>query len=364
MNPIILVVGARPNFMKIAPIQKELDSRGIANILLHTGQHYDDNMSKVFFDDLKMKKPDIYLGVGSGSHATQTAKVMVEFEQVCLENDPSMVVVVGDVNSTLACSLVSAKLNIKCAHVEAGLRSFDREMPEEINRIVTDSICEILLTPSDDGDENLLSEGVDQSKIHMVGNVMIDSLLSNLDVAKNLDVLSKYEISKDYVLVTLHRPSNVDDKSVFNDIISAIEEISGDVEFVFPMHPRTKKMAEKFGLYSRIESIPGMKITPPAGYLEFISLMSKSKLVLTDSGGLQEETTALGIPCLTIRENTERPVTITQGTNQLVGTDKGKIISAGLEALQGNGKAGIIPKYWDGKTSSRIVDVLLQNIDD
>ena len=363
MNPIILVVGARPNFMKIAPIQKELDSRGIPNILLHTGQHYDDNMSKVFFDDLKMKKPDIYLGVGSGSHATQTAKVMVEFEQVCLENNPSMVVVVGDVNSTLACSLVSAKLNIKCAHVEAGLRSFDREMPEEINRIVTDSICEILLTPSDDGDENLLNEGVDQSKIHMVGNVMIDSLLSNLDVAKNLDVLSKYEISKDYVLVTLHRPSNVDDKSVFTDIISAIEEISGDVEFVFPMHPRTKKMAENFGLYSRIASIPGMKITPPAGYLEFISLMSKSKLVLTDSGGLQEETTALGIPCLTIRENTERPVTITQGTNQLVGTDKEKIISAGLEALEGNGKAGIIPKYWDGKTSSRIVDVLLQSID-
>ena len=362
MNPIILVVGARPNFMKIAPIQKELDSRGIPNILLHTGQHYDDNMSKVFFDDLKMKKPDIYLGIGSGSHATQTAKVMVEFEQVCSQYNPSMVVVVGDVNSTLACSLVSAKLNIKCAHVEAGLRSFDREMPEEINRIVTDSICDILLTPSDDGDENLLNEGVDESKIHMVGNVMIDSLLNNLDVAKNLDVLTKYGISKDYVLVTLHRPSNVDEKSVFSDIISALEELSGDVEFVFPMHPRTKKMAEKFQLYGRIESISGMKITEPAGYLEFISLMSKSKLVLTDSGGLQEETTALGIPCLTIRENTERPVTITQGTNQLVGTDRERIVQSGKEALQGDGKAGQIPKFWDGKTSARIVDVLLQTI--
>ena len=364
MNPIILVVGARPNFMKIAPIQKELDLRGIPNVLLHTGQHYDDNMSKVFFDDLNMKKPDIYLGIGSGSHATQTAKVMVEFEQVCSQYNPSMVVVVGDVNSTLACSLVSAKLNIKCAHVEAGLRSFDREMPEEINRIVTDSICDILLTPSDDGDENLINEGVHESKIHMVGNVMIDSLLNNLDVAKNLDVLTKYAISKDYVLVTLHRPSNVDEKSVFSDIISALEELSGDVEFVFPMHPRTKKMAEKFQLYSQIESIPGMKITEPAGYLEFISLMSKSKLVLTDSGGLQEETTALGIPCLTIRENTERPVTITQGTNQLVGTNKERIIQYGQEALQGNGKAGQIPKFWDGKTSARIVDVLLQTIGD
>ena len=364
MNPIVLVVGARPNFMKIAPIQKELDLRGIPNILLHTGQHYDDNMSRVFFDDLNMKKPDIYLGIGSGSHATQTAKVMVEFEQVCLEHKPSMVVVVGDVNSTLACSLVSAKLNIKCAHVEAGLRSFDRKMPEEINRIVTDSICDILLTPSDDGDENLLKEGVDEYKIHMVGNVTIDSLLNNLDIAKNLDILSKYSLSKDYALVTLHRPSNVDDKSVFSDIISALEELSGDIEFVFPMHPRTRKMAEKFHLYNRIESIPGMKITEPAGYLEFISLMSKSELVLTDSGGLQEETTALGIPCLTIRENTERPVTITQGTNQLVGTNPEKIVQLGQEALQGNGKAGQIPKFWDGKTAARIVDVLVQTIGD
>ena len=362
MDPIVLVVGARPNFMKIAPIQKELDLRGIPNILLHTGQHYDDNMSRVFFDDLNMKKPDIYLGIGSGSHATQTAKVMVEFEQVCLEHKPSMVVVVGDVNSTLACSLVSAKLNIKCAHVEAGLRSFEREMPEEVNRIVTDSICDILLTPSDDGDENLMNEGVHESKIHMVGNVMIDSLFSNLEVAKNLDVITKYKISNDFVLVTLHRPSNVDDKKVFSNIISAIEELSGDAEFVFPMHPRTRKMAETFELYTRIESIPGMIITEPAGYLEFISLMSKSKLVLTDSGGLQEETTALGIPCLTIRENTERPVTITQGTNQLVGTNKTKIIQAGKDALKGHGKSGNIPKYWDGKTSSRIVDVLLQSI--
>ena len=363
MKPVILVVGARPNFMKIAPIQKELDRRNIPNILLHTGQHYDDNMSKVFFEDLNMKKPDIYLGIGSGSHANQTAKVMVEFEKVCNEYDPSVVVVVGDVNSTLACSLVSAKLNIKCAHVEAGLRSFDREMPEEINRIVTDAISDILLTPSSDGDENLLKEGVPNSKIFMVGNVMIDSLLSNLEIAESLDVRGKYGLDKDFALITLHRPSNVDDKETFERIISAFEEISGDIQFVFPMHPRTRKMAMNFDLFDRIESIVGMNITEPAGYLEFIALMSKSKIVLTDSGGLQEETTALGIPCITIRENTERPVTITQGTNQIVGTDKEKIISIGKETLNGNGKSGRIPKFWDGKTAQRIVDVLLDNMD-
>ena len=363
MKPVILVVGARPNFMKIAPIQKELDRRNIPNILLHTGQHYDDNMSKVFFDDLKMKKPDIYLGVGSGSHATQTAKVMVEFENVCKEHTPSIVVVVGDVNSTLACSLVSAKLNIKCAHVEAGLRSFDREMPEEINRIVTDSISDILLTPSVDGDENLLNEGVPKSRIFMVGNVMIDSLFSNLEIVKSLNIRERYGLDRDYALITLHRPSNVDDKVTFERIISAIEEISGDIQFVFPMHPRTRKMAINFGLYERIESIQGMSITDPAGYLEFIALMSQSKLVLTDSGGLQEETTALGIPCITIRENTERPVTITEGTNQIVGTDRDKIVRTGKEALAGEGKSGRIPKYWDGNTAQRIVDVLLENME-
>ena len=363
MKPVILVVGARPNFMKIAPIQKELDKRKIPNILLHTGQHYDDNMSKVFFDDLKMKKPDIYLGVGSGSHAKQTAKVMVEFENVCNEYDPSIVVVVGDVNSTLACSLVSAKLNIKCAHVEAGLRSFDRDMPEEINRIVTDSISDILLTPSSDGDENLLKEGIPESKIFMIGNVMIDSLFSNLEAVKSMDIRAKFGLEKDYALITLHRPSNVDEKETFERIISAIEDISGNIQFVFPMHPRTRKMAVKFDLFERLQSIEGMNITEPAGYLDFIALMSKSKLVLTDSGGLQEETTALGIPCITIRENTERPVTITEGTNQLVGTDRDKIVKIGKETLEGNGKSGRIPKFWDGKTAQRIVDVLLENVD-
>jgi len=360
MNPIILVVGARPNFMKIAPIQKELDERKIPNILLHTGQHYDDNMSKVFFDDLGMKEPDIYLGIGSGSHATQTAKVMVEFEQVCRQYDPSMVVVVGDVNSTLACSIVCAKENIPCAHVEAGLRSFDRNMPEEINRILTDTVADILLTPSGDGDENLLKEGVAQSRIFRVGNVMIDSLHSNLKIAESSNIQKELQIDGNYILITLHRPSNVDDRKVFSRIISSIECIAENIQIVFPMHPRTKKMAMEFQLYERIEKIPGMIITGPVGYLDFVSLMSKSVLVLTDSGGLQEETTALGIPCLTLRENTERPVTLTEGTNQIVGTDKELIVAAAKEVLSGGGKKGKIPELWDGKTAGRIVNVLLE----
>jgi UDP-N-acetylglucosamine 2-epimerase (non-hydrolysing) len=362
-GPIILVVGARPNFMKIAPIHAELARRGEKQLLLHTGQHYDENMSKVFFEDLGMPEPDIYLGIGSGSHAEQTAKVMVEFEKVCFEYEPSMVVVVGDVNSTIACSMVAAKLWIPTAHVEAGLRSFDRKMPEEINRILTDTICDLLLTPSPDGDENLLNEGVTPEKIHRVGNIMIDSLMINLERARTCDVHSRLGIEKgNYGVLTLHRPSNVDDKDAFERIITALEVVGEQLSLVLPLHPRTSKQAEKFGLTTRLESIPNIILTEPAGYLDFVALMASAKLVLTDSGGLQEETTALGIPCITLRENTERPITVTEGTNIVVGNETSTIISTAMEILENGGKEGQIPDLWDGNTAVRISDVLLSYI--
>tara|TARA_X000001036_G_scaffold208859_1_gene196401 strand:+ start:2483 stop:3535 length:1053 start_codon:yes stop_codon:yes gene_type:complete len=348
--------------MKIAPIQAELSARGVPTILLHTGQHYDENMSKVFFDDLGMKEPEIHLGVGSGSHASQTAKVMVEFEKVCNEHQPSMVVVVGDVNSTLACTIVCAKSLIPCAHVEAGLRSFDREMPEEINRILTDSVANLLLTPSADGDENLRNEGVVEERIFRVGNIMIDSLFENVKKSESSKIHDDLNLINEYALFTLHRPSNVDNKETFTTIIEALEDIAEDLDIVFPIHPRTRKMAINFDLFERLENIPGMRITEPIGYLDFVSLMSKSKLVLTDSGGLQEETTALGIPCLTLRENTERPITVTEGTNTIVGTDKNLIINLSKEVIESGGKSGRIPDLWDGKTAVRIADVLLNHI--
>ena len=360
---IILVVGARPNFMKIAPIYSELSERGEELILLHTGQHYDDNMSKVFFDDLGMPKPDIYLGIGSGSHAYQTATVMVDFEKICNEKEPSMVVVVGDVNSTVACSIVCAKLRIPCAHVEAGLRSFDRDMPEEINRILTDSVADLLLTPSPDGDENLRAEGVTEERIHRVGNVMIDSLYSNLERSKNSNILETLGLKESYAILTLHRPSNVDDRVNFSGIIDALEQIGSKIQLVFPVHPRTEKMAKSFGLYERLSAIPNIVLTGPVGYLDFVALMANSKMALTDSGGLQEETTALGIPCITLRENTERPITVLEGTNTIVGCDPDLILKAAFDVLEGNGKAGRIPDLWDGKTSSRIADVILQYIE-
>ncbi len=364
IGPVILVVGARPNFMKIAPIHAELKRRGISQILLHTGQHYDENMSKVFFDDLGMPQPDIYLGIGSGSHANQTAKVMVEFEIVCKKHKPSMVIVVGDVNSTVACSMVCAKEWIPCAHVEAGLRSFDRQMPEEINRLITDAIANYLLTPSQDGDDNLRNEGVSEERIKFVGNVMIDSLFNNLERAKTSKIHSNLGVDKgNYGVLTLHRPSNVDNKEAFEGIITALEKIGKRIPLVFPLHPRTKNRLEQFNLTERLESIPNIVLTGPAGYLDFISLMSESKLVLTDSGGLQEETTALGIPCLTLRENTERPITVTEGTNTIVGNDPQRILEAANDILDNGGKAGRIPDMWDGKTSHRIADLIQQIIE-
>ena len=357
-DEIILVVGARPNFMKIAPIFKELKLRGENPILLHTGQHYDDNMSKVFFEDLKIPKPDIYLGIGSGSHAYQTGTVMIEFEKICLERNPKLVVVVGDVNSTVACAIVCAKLGIVCAHVEAGLRSFDREMPEEINRILTDSISEILLTPSIDGDQNLINEGIDESKIHRVGNVMIDSLFSNLERINENKIVEELGLNDAYALVTLHRPSNVDNLTIFTNILLALEEISNKLKIVFPIHPRTRKMAQKFGLLEKLEEIEDLILIDPVGYFDFIALMSKSKFVITDSGGLQEETTSLGIPCITMRENTERPITVSEGTNTIVGCNPELIKSTAYDIIENGGKTGNVPELWDGITASRIVDVL------
>jgi UDP-N-acetylglucosamine 2-epimerase (non-hydrolysing) len=358
-GPVILVVGARPNFMKIAPLHAELQRRGVEQLLLHTGQHYDEKMSKVFFDDLGMPEPDIYLGIGSGTHSEQTAKVMVEFEKICFEHKPRLVVVVGDVNSTLACTLVAAKLNIKSAHVEAGLRSGDMRMPEEVNRIVTDSICNLLLTPSPDGDENLLAEGRDEKDIHFVGNIMIDSLFNNLEKAKSSTIHEELGITdNEYAVLTLHRPSNVDDPKTLEGIIEALEIIGKQLKLVFPIHPRTEKNAKKFDLFDRINSIPGIVLTGPIGYLDFISLTSNARIVLTDSGGLQEETTALKIPCITLRENTERPITVTEGTNQIVGSECNDIIDAFNASMATDYSSSTVPEKWDGNTASRIADII------
>ena len=359
VGPVILVVGARPNFMKIAPLHAELARRGVSQLLLHTGQHYDAAMSKIFFEELGMPRPDVYLGVGSGTHAEQTSRVMVEFEQVCFEHKPAFVVVVGDVNSTLACALVCAKLWIPVAHVEAGLRSGDWRMPEEVNRVVTDRIANHLLTPSPDADVNLLAEGVAPERITLVGNIMIDTLLIHLERARETDVLARLGVAAgEFAVLTMHRPSNVDDPEVFARILTALETVGQRVPIVFPVHPRTAQRAEEFGLQARLESAPGMILCPPLGYLEFQGLTSQAALVLTDSGGLQEETTALGIPCITMRENTERPITVEQGTNVVVGSDVDKIVAEAMRACDGGGKVGRVPDLWDGCTAGRVADVI------
>ena len=348
---ILNVVGARPNFMKIAPIvEKMKQAPDLEPILVHTGQHYSEGMSDVFFRDLGIPVPDVYLGVGSGSHAEQTARVMVEFEKVCLREKPDLVVVVGDVNSTMACAIVAAKLLIPVAHVEAGLRSFDRTMPEEINRLVTDAVAELLFTTSRDADENLKREGVDPSKIHFVGNVMIDTLLKHREKAATVHV----DKPRQYALVTLHRPSNVDDPKVLRPILESLEEISQTMPVLFPIHPRTQKHVRDFGL----SMTNGIRTMEPLGYLEFLNLESTATLVLTDSGGLQEETTILGVPCLTLRRNTERPVTITHGTNIMVGPDKDRILDAFRRIMNGDWKPSGPPELWDGHAASRIVRII------
>jgi UDP-N-acetylglucosamine 2-epimerase (non-hydrolysing) len=356
---IVHVVGARPNFMKVAPVMAAIGRAGFARqLLVHTGQHYDAAMSDVFFAELGLPRPDLHLGVGSGSHAEQTAKVMVGFEKICLEERPDLVVVAGDVNSTLACAIDAAKLCIPCAHIESGLRSFDLRMPEEVNRILTDRICELLLTPSQDGDENLRREGVPSERIHRVGNVMIDTLLQQLPRARATGALGRAGVEPGrYAVMTLHRPSNVDDPAVIRGLLDAVEVIQRRVPVVFPIHPRTRKRLAEFGLEPALAKMAGLRLCEPLGYLDFLGLTSQASLVLTDSGGLQEETTALGIPCLTLRENTERPVTVDEGTNTVVGVDPGRIADAGIAALDGRGKAGRIPALWDGKASERIAGV-------
>ena len=347
---ILNVVGARPNFMKIAPIvEKMKQTPELESILVHTGQHYSEGMSDVFFRDLEIPAPDVYLGVGSGTHAEQTARIMIEFEKVCVEQHPDLVLVVGDVNSTMACTIVAAKLLVPVAHVEAGLRSFDRSMPEEINRVVTDALASILFTTSRDADENLKREGVDASKIYFVGNVMIDTLLKHSKKAAALEM----DKPKQYALVTLHRPSNVDDAKVLGSILEAINEISKTIPVLFPIHPRTAKSIRDFGL-----SMNGIRTMDPLGYLEFLHLEANATVVLTDSGGLQEETTILGVPCITLRNNTERPVTITQGTNNLVGTGKERILEAFRHIMNGPQKPSSPPEFWDGHAAERIVRVL------
>ena len=366
MLKILNIAGARPNFMKVAPIYAEMKRRPLefAPMIVHTGQHYDVAMSDKFFDDLGMPKPDVHLGVGSGSHAVQTAKIMTEFEPVVLREKPNWLLVVGDVNSTIACALVCAKLGVKVAHVEAGLRSRDRTMPEEINRILTDSISDLLFTTSRDADENLAKEGIPHERIRFVGNVMIDSLMDHLKIAENSKVRQDLDLDgKDYAVLTLHRPSNVDDRSVFLGILDALLAVAKRLPIIFPLHPRTRVKIEEFGFAERIAN-SNIRLVDPLGYLDFMRLYSGAKLVLTDSGGLQEETTVLGIPCLTLRHNTERPITIEMGTNILVGTDSEKIKQTAFDVLDNGSSAANakIPPLWDGKTARRICDELLKEI--
>ncbi len=367
---VINVAGARPNFMKIAPLMDEYKNHpDIQALLIHTGQHYDEKMSKLFFDDLGIPKPDINLEVGSSSHAQQTAEIMNRFEPVLLKEKPDLVVVVGDVNSTIACALTAVKLGIKVAHVEAGLRSFDRTMPEEINRILTDSISDFLFATEPDAKENLLREGVAEDKIHFVGNVMIDTLLGHKQQAVSSRILENLGIKpKEYAVLTLHRPSNVDNPEVLKGIMEAIEEISKQIKVIFPIHPRTRKaLARVTGHTSQVTreranrstgKRANLHIIDPLGYLDFLRLMSEARLVLTDSGGMQEETTVLGVPCLTLRENTERPITVDAGTNVIVGCDRTKIVSEAKKIIDNPPLNLSSISLWDGKAAQRIVEIL------
>lgn len=357
---LLNVVGARPNMMKIAPIVEATAAyEDIDQILLHTGQHYDEKMSQIFFDELGIPKPDIYLGVGSASHAVQTAKIMIEFEQVLHQHQPDVVLVVGDVNSTLACSITATKMHIPVVHVEAGLRSFDRHMPEEINRLVTDAIADVMFTTSRGANQHLRNEGVPEEKICFVGNVMIDTLNKHRPRAAQMQTAQQFGVQNGaYGLVTLHRPSNVDVPEVFAGILDALLKIQQSLPILFPIHPRTKNRLAEFGFSAKIEAAKNLHLIEPLGYFNFLDLMMHAKMVITDSGGIQEETTCLGVPCLTVRENTERPVTITEGTNELVGTNPQKILEVAQQILAGNSKQGKIPELWDGHAAERIVKIL------
>jgi UDP-N-acetylglucosamine 2-epimerase (non-hydrolysing) len=353
------IVGARPNFMKVAPVMNALKTRKhVVQTLVHTGQHYDANMSDVFFEQLGIPAPDVNLAVGSGTHARQTAEIMTRFEPVLLDRKPDIVLVYGDVNSTVATALVSAKLGVRVGHVEAGLRSFDRTMPEEINRLLTDQLADMLFTPSEDGDFNLRKEGIPAEKIFRVGNVMIDSLVKLLPAARRqnqngLPARFAHRYAERYALVTLHRPANVDDGAVLKRILQSLLEVSQDLSVIFPAHPRTRKRIADFGLHA-----DQLQILDPVPYLEFLGMQSRATVVITDSGGIQEETTYLGIPCLTLRENTERPVTVSLGTNVLVGRDPEKLRAELSRVLAGQAKKGTIPPLWDGHAGERIAALL------
>ena len=352
MIDFLHIVGARPNFMKASPVWDALAARGASQLLVHTGQHYDDALSAVFFEQLGMPRPDVNLGVGSGSHATQTAEVMVGLEPLFAEHAPKAVILYGDVNSTLAAAVVAAKMGIRIAHVEAGLRSFDRGMPEEINRLVTDTLSNWYFTPSADGDAHLLAEGVPEAKIHRVGNVMIDTLVRLLPQARRPEGVAVEP--RNYGLVTLHRPSNVDDAAQLGAIFSALGEVD-ELPMVFPLHPRTRARMAEFGVTAPAH----VHVVAPLGYLEFLWLQQNAAVVLTDSGGMQEETTYLQVPCLTLRENTERPITCSEGTNELVGRDMPRMIALVRAVLAGNPKAGAVPALWDGQAAERIAGVLM-----
>jgi len=397
----ILVVAARPNFMKVAPLIRAINnfntrnSNSIKPFLVHTGQHYDINMSDTFFKDLDLPEPDIHLGVGSGNHGEQTGKTLIAFEKVLFRERPDLVIVVGDVNSTLACALTAVKLHIPVAHVEAGLRSFDRRMPEEINRVLTDAISDYLFTPSPDGDENLAREGIPEEKIYLVGDIMIDSLLYNLSRAKSTDILKRLSLQSQshpstpmahhpspitpYCLLTLHRPSNVDNKNSFLKIMKGLREVASRIPIIFPTHPRTMKQIKAFNMEKAFIFHPTPDLKPktytskdilvnkihcfePFGYLDFLNLMAHARVVFTDSGGIQEETTVLNVPCITLREATERPITVTEGTNVIVHNDPEKIIKAANDVLQGKKKLGHCPKIWDGHTAKRIIEILSGHI--
>ncbi len=354
---ILAVVGARPNFMKVAPLTWEARRRGDVTIrLVHTGQHYDEKMSQLFFDELRLPRPDVNLEVGSGSHAVQTAEVMKRFEPVVLADRPDLVLVVGDVNSTLACALVAAKLLVPVAHVEAGLRSFDRTMPEEINRILTDAVSDWLFVTEPSGLENLRKEGVPEGRVFLVGNVMMDSLVACRPRVDASTILTQLGVEPGhYAVLTLHRPANVDDPRTLERLMSAVGRLQQEVPFVFPVHPRTRRTIDA---YLARAALPNLRLTEPLGYLDFMKLLSHARLVLTDSGGVQEETTFLGVPCLTMRENTERPATVTEGTNRLVGLDPERIVAEGLRALTSDGGGARVPALWDGHAAGRILDVL------
>ncbi|PTB96662.1 UDP-N-acetylglucosamine 2-epimerase (non-hydrolyzing) [Marivirga lumbricoides] len=351
---IFHIVGTRPNFMKLAPLHAELSSRNIEQKIIHTGQHYDDKMYGIFFEQLEIPIPDYNLAVGSLSHARQTAEMMIRIEEVFLGERPDMIIVYGDVNSTIAGALVASKMQIPITHVEAGLRSFDRTMPEEINRIVTDSLTDLYLTPSIDANENLIKEGVNPAKIKLVGNIMIDSLVKFMSQIDN--VILNYTFGE-FLLCTIHRPSNVDDNIKLTNLINTLEEISKKIKIIFPVHPRTKKRLEQIGF--KLGANKRIKVIEPVGYFEFVKLQKESKVVVTDSGGIQEETTFLGVPCLTLRENTERPITLTNGTNKLIGFNYEKLILEVDEIINNPIKITTVPDYWDGNTAERMCDEII-----